>query len=80
MRIYVWSRFLAWTGRQAVPEEEVQEVLAYLKSLPMQVFTLDILVRPRKLERELQLDGGARHWQTQSPGVYIRRETNIALD
>ena len=71
---------MAWTGRQAVPEEEVQEVLAYLKSLPMQVFALDILVWPRKLERELQLDGGAHHWQTQPSGVHIRRETNIALD
>ena len=51
-----------------------------LKSVSMQVFSLDILVWPRKLEWELQLDGGACHWQTQSPGVYIRRETNIALD
>ena len=67
-------------GGRAVPLEEVQEVLACLKSVPMQVFSLDILVWPRKLERELQLDGGAHHWKTQSPGVYIRRETNIALD
>ena len=48
--------------------------------MPLQVFSLDVLVWPRKLERELQLDGGARHWQTQSPGVYIRRETDIALE